>query len=105
VLRRGASCSTAGSEAVDGGAEGGAAGRESLGGNEGLGAVAMLAIPGLLAAGPVVFPRRAVASAVAETPMSRLFASARDHSSSSTIWRYHRRDQASASRRSMPSVR
>ena len=48
---------------------------------------------------------RTVASTVAETPMSRLFASARDHSSSSMIWRYHRRDQASASRRSMPSVK
>ena len=47
----------------------------------------------------------AVESTVAETPTSRLFASARDHSSSSTIWRYHRRDQASASRRSMPSVK
>ena len=40
-------------------------GRESLIEHEGIGAVAILAIPVLLAAGPVVFPRRAVAIAVA----------------------------------------
>ena len=40
-------------------------GRESLIQHEGLGAVAILAIPVLLAAVPVVFPKRAVAIAVA----------------------------------------
>jgi len=57
--------STASCESVDGGAEVCTTGRESLIENEGLGAVAILAIPVLLAAVPVVYPRRAVAIAVA----------------------------------------
>ena len=48
---------------------------------------------------------RPVASAVAATPMNRLLASARAQVSSSTICRYQRSDQASGSRRSIPSVK
>ena len=48
---------------------------------------------------------RAVATAVAATPMTRLLPSARGQSSSATMPRYQRSDQASASRRNMPSVK
>ena len=47
----------------------------------------------------------AVASRVAETPITRLFTRPRVHASFSTISRYHRSDHASGSRRSMPSVK
>ena len=57
--------STASCESVDGGPEICTTGRESLIENEGLGAVAFLAVPVLLAAVPVVFPRRAAAVGVA----------------------------------------
>ena len=57
--------STASCELVDDGPEVCTTGRESLIDNEGIGAVAILAIPVALAAVPVVFPRRAVAIAVA----------------------------------------
>ncbi len=56
---------TASCESVDDGPETCTTGRESLIENEGLGAVAVLAVPVLLAAAPVAFPRRAVAIAVA----------------------------------------
>lgn len=56
---------TASCESVAGGPETCTTGRESLIQNEGLGAVAILAVPVVLAAVPVVFPRRAVAIAVA----------------------------------------
>ena len=56
---------TASCESVDGGAEVCTTDRESLIEHEGIGAVAILAVPVLLAAAPVVFPRRAVAIAVA----------------------------------------
>ena len=52
-------------ESVDGGAEVCTTGRGSLIEHEGSGAAAVLAIPVLLAAVPVVLPRRAVAIAVA----------------------------------------
>ncbi len=57
--------STASCEAVDDGPEVCTTGRESLIEHEGIGAVAILAIPVALAAAPAVFPRRAVAIAVA----------------------------------------
>ncbi len=50
---------------VDGGSDVCTTGRESLIEHEGIGGVAILAIPVLLAAVPVVFPRRGVAIAVA----------------------------------------
>lgn len=56
---------TASCESVDDGPEICTTGRESLIENGGIGAVAILAIPVALAAVPVVFPRRAVAIAVA----------------------------------------
>lgn len=56
---------TASCESVDDGPEICTTGRESLVENEGIGAVAILAIPVVLAAVPVVFPRRAAAIAVA----------------------------------------
>jgi hypothetical protein len=56
---------TASCEWVDGGPEVCTTGRESLIEHEGFGAVAILAIPVALAAAPVVFPRRALAIAVA----------------------------------------
>lgn len=52
-------------QSVDDGPEVCTTGRESLIENEGLGAVAVLAVPVLLTAVPVVFPRRAVTIAVA----------------------------------------
>ena len=56
---------TASCGSVAGGPEVCTTGRESLIEHEGIGAVAILAIPVLLAAAPVVFPKRAVAIAVA----------------------------------------
>ena len=56
---------TASCVSVDGGPDVCTTGRESLIEHEGVGAVAILAIPVALAAAPVVFPRRAVAIAVA----------------------------------------
>ena len=56
---------TASCESVDGGPAICTTGRESLIEHEGIGAVAILAIPVALAAAPVVFPRRAVVIAVA----------------------------------------
>ena len=56
---------TASCESVDNGPEVCTTGRESLIEHEGSGAVAILAIPVLLAAVPVVFPKRAAAIAVA----------------------------------------
>ena len=47
---------------------------------------------------------RAVASTVAALPMSRLFARARRQTGSPATSRYHRSENASASRRSIPSV-
>ena len=52
-------------EAVAGGTEICTTGRQSLVEHEGFGAVAIFAVPVLLAAAPIVFPRRAVAIAVA----------------------------------------
>ena len=48
---------------------------------------------------------RPVASAVAALPISRLLASARRQTGSPATSRYHRRENASASRRSIPSVK
>ena len=48
---------------------------------------------------------RTVARVVDPTPMNTLLASARRQASSSSTCRYQRRDQASGSRRSMPSVK
>ena len=56
---------TSSCESVDDGPEVCTTGTESLIEHEGLGAVAILAIPVALAAVPVVFPRRVVAIAVA----------------------------------------
>ena len=56
---------TASCESVDDGPEVCTTGRESLIENEGIGAAAILAVPVLLAAVPVVFPRRFVAISVA----------------------------------------
>ena len=56
---------TASCVSVDGGSDVCTTGRESLIEHEGIGAVAILAIPVALAAVPVVFPRRGVAIAVA----------------------------------------
>ena len=57
--------STASCESVNDGPEVCTTGRESLIEHEGIGAVAILAVPVVLAALPVVFPRRFVAISVA----------------------------------------